>query len=75
MLRQKSIGMSPGRVGVMDASRGGGGREGDSLREEQRDFEMFFSTSVYDHSSIQLGRELRLCCWTNLGLNSGCCPS
>lgn len=75
MLRQKSIGMSPGRVGILDASRGGGGWEDDSLQEERRDFEMFFSTSVYDNSSIQLGRELRLFCWTNLDLNSGFCPS
>lgn len=32
---------------------------------------MFFSTLVYDRSSIALGKELRLCCWAKLALNSG----
>lgn len=25
--------------------------------------------------TIKLGEELRLCCWANLGLNPGSCPS
>ena len=36
---------------------------------------MFFYASICDHSSVKLGKELRLCCWANLALNPVSYPS
>lgn len=35
---------------------------------------MVFSTCTRDHSCIQVGTELRLCCGAKLGLNPGAGP-
>ena len=60
MLRQKSIGMSPARVGVRDASGERGGWEGDSLRGKQGSLGMFFPSSICDHQVGQRAQALLL---------------
>lgn len=73
MLRQKSIGMSS-KVGVSGMAAGEGEAARMSLQQKLGVLGMFFSTSTCDHSSLKLGKELRLCCWANLGWDPDSCP-
>ena len=72
MLRQKSIGMSPARVGVRDA---GGEREAGRVMVYGDNKGGWGCSFLLPYVNMKLSKELRLCCWANLGLNPGSCPS